>query len=187
MRVRFTVIAIRVSHTGPPPVPGMGYVLALHADRRTEGDRGGRAPGGARARGGRQAEGERARRRRAERRRRGRAADRRCVHRGGGDRSAPNAADVWGSDVVVTIAPPDPEQIRSLGSGSILVGFLAPLTSPVDHARAGRQRRDRVRDGGDPAHLACPVDGRAVLAEQRRRLPRRAARAPRRWVASTRC
>jgi NAD(P) transhydrogenase subunit alpha len=43
----------------------------------------------------------------------------------------PNAADVWGSDVVVTIAPPDPEQIRSLGSGSILVGFLAPLTSPV--------------------------------------------------------
>jgi NAD(P) transhydrogenase subunit alpha len=42
-----------------------------------------------------------------------------------------NAAEVWGADVVVTIAPPDPEQIRSLGSGSILVGFLAPLTSPV--------------------------------------------------------
>jgi NAD(P) transhydrogenase subunit alpha len=40
-------------------------------------------------------------------------------------------AEVWGSDVVVTIAPPDPEQIRSLGSGSILIGFLAPLTSPV--------------------------------------------------------
>jgi NAD(P) transhydrogenase subunit alpha len=43
----------------------------------------------------------------------------------------PNGADVWGADVVVTIAPPDPEQIRSLGSGSILIGFLAPLTSPV--------------------------------------------------------
>jgi NAD(P) transhydrogenase subunit alpha len=42
-----------------------------------------------------------------------------------------DAAEIWGSDVVVTIAPPDPEQIRSLGSGSILVGFLAPLTSPV--------------------------------------------------------
>ncbi len=41
-----------------------------------------------------------------------------------------NAAEVWGCDVVVTIAPPDPEQIRALGSGSILVGFLAPLTSP---------------------------------------------------------
>ncbi|HEX3909580.1 MAG TPA: Re/Si-specific NAD(P)(+) transhydrogenase subunit alpha [Solirubrobacteraceae bacterium] len=41
-----------------------------------------------------------------------------------------NASDVWGADVVVTIAPPDPEQIRSLGQGSILIGFLAPLSSP---------------------------------------------------------
>jgi NAD(P) transhydrogenase subunit alpha len=41
-----------------------------------------------------------------------------------------NAADVWRADVVVTIAPPDPEQIRSLGQGSILIGFLAPLSSP---------------------------------------------------------
>jgi H+-translocating NAD(P) transhydrogenase subunit alpha len=39
-------------------------------------------------------------------------------------------AAVWGSEVVVKIAPPDPEEIRGLGSGSILVGFLAPLTSP---------------------------------------------------------
>ena len=30
----------------------------------------------------------------------------------------------------MTIAPPDPEQIRGAGSGSILIGFLAPLTSP---------------------------------------------------------
>jgi H+-translocating NAD(P) transhydrogenase subunit alpha len=42
-----------------------------------------------------------------------------------------NAAEVWSADVVVTIAPPDPEQIRSLGAGSILIGFLAPLTSPT--------------------------------------------------------
>jgi NAD(P) transhydrogenase subunit alpha len=42
-----------------------------------------------------------------------------------------DASRVWGADVVVTIAPPTPEQIRSLGSGSILVGFLAPLTSPT--------------------------------------------------------
>jgi H+-translocating NAD(P) transhydrogenase subunit alpha len=40
------------------------------------------------------------------------------------------AAEVWSSDVVVTIAPPDPQQIRALGSGSILIGFLAPLSSP---------------------------------------------------------
>jgi NAD(P) transhydrogenase subunit alpha len=47
-----------------------------------------------------------------------------------GARMTPNTADIWSSDVVVTIAPPDPEQIRGLGSGSILIGFLAPLTSP---------------------------------------------------------
>jgi proton-translocating NAD(P)+ transhydrogenase subunit alpha len=41
-----------------------------------------------------------------------------------------DAAAVWGADVVVTIAPPDPQQIRSLGRGCVLVGFLAPLTSP---------------------------------------------------------
>ncbi|HWG09052.1 MAG TPA: Re/Si-specific NAD(P)(+) transhydrogenase subunit alpha [Solirubrobacteraceae bacterium] len=41
-----------------------------------------------------------------------------------------DAAEVWSSDVVLTIAPPDPEQIRSLGQGSILIGFLAPLSSP---------------------------------------------------------
>jgi NAD(P) transhydrogenase subunit alpha len=42
-----------------------------------------------------------------------------------------DASEIWGSDVVVTIAPPDAEQIRSLGAGSILIGFLAPLTSPT--------------------------------------------------------
>jgi NAD(P) transhydrogenase subunit alpha len=40
-------------------------------------------------------------------------------------------AEVWRADVVVTISPPDPEQVRALGSGSVLVGFLAPLTSPA--------------------------------------------------------
>jgi NAD(P) transhydrogenase subunit alpha len=46
-----------------------------------------------------------------------------------GAQISPDAAQVWGADVVVTIAPPDPEQIRALGGGSILIGFLAPLTS----------------------------------------------------------
>src|SRR5271157_6343008 len=47
-----------------------------------------------------------------------------------GARMTADASEIWGSDVVVTIAPPDPQQIRGLGSGSILIGFLAPLTSP---------------------------------------------------------
>src|SRR5690349_5669015 len=37
---------------------------------------------------------------------------------------------VWASDVVVTITPPAPDQIAALGASSILIGFLAPLTSP---------------------------------------------------------
>jgi H+-translocating NAD(P) transhydrogenase subunit alpha len=41
-----------------------------------------------------------------------------------------DVSEVWGCDVVLTIAPPDPQAIRGLGSGSILIGFLAPLTSP---------------------------------------------------------
>ncbi len=41
-----------------------------------------------------------------------------------------DSATVWSSDVVVTIAPPDAQAIAGLGKGSILIGFLAPLTSP---------------------------------------------------------
>ncbi|HMD51883.1 MAG TPA: Re/Si-specific NAD(P)(+) transhydrogenase subunit alpha [Solirubrobacteraceae bacterium] len=44
---------------------------------------------------------------------------------------AEDSREVWGADVVVTIAPPEPELIRGLGEGSILIGFLAPLTSPA--------------------------------------------------------
>jgi NAD(P) transhydrogenase subunit alpha len=47
-----------------------------------------------------------------------------------GAQTTADAAEVWGADVVLTIAPPDPQAIRGLGSGSILIGFLAPLTSP---------------------------------------------------------
>ncbi len=47
-----------------------------------------------------------------------------------GAQIAHDDAEVWQCDVVVTIAPPDPRAIRGLGSGSILIGFLAPLTSP---------------------------------------------------------
>jgi NAD(P) transhydrogenase subunit alpha len=47
-----------------------------------------------------------------------------------GAQIAKDTGEVWHSDVVVTIAPPDPQAIRGLGSSSILIGFLAPLTSP---------------------------------------------------------
>ncbi len=47
-----------------------------------------------------------------------------------GAQIVPDAKDVWGCDVVVTIAPPTAADIAQLGAGSILIGFLAPLTSP---------------------------------------------------------
>jgi H+-translocating NAD(P) transhydrogenase subunit alpha len=39
-------------------------------------------------------------------------------------------AQVWSSDVVVKIAAPNAEEVGMLGDSSILIGFLAPLTSP---------------------------------------------------------
>ena len=41
-----------------------------------------------------------------------------------------DAKEVWAADIVVKISPPTPEEISQLGAGSILIGFLAPLTSP---------------------------------------------------------
>jgi len=47
-----------------------------------------------------------------------------------GAQMSADAKEVWGADIVVKIAPPTPEEISQLGAGSILIGFLAPLTSP---------------------------------------------------------
>jgi NAD(P) transhydrogenase subunit alpha len=41
-----------------------------------------------------------------------------------------DAGAAWSADVVVKISPPSPEEVSKLASGSLLVGFLAPLTSP---------------------------------------------------------
>ena len=38
--------------------------------------------------------------------------------------------DPWGAEVVAKVAPPSAEEVGRLGRGSILVGFLAPLTRP---------------------------------------------------------
>ena len=39
-------------------------------------------------------------------------------------------AEVWRADVVLKIAPPTPAEVALLGGGSVLIGFLAPLTDP---------------------------------------------------------
>ncbi len=39
-------------------------------------------------------------------------------------------AEAWQADVVVKISPPTPQEIAKLAPGGVLIGFLAPLTSP---------------------------------------------------------
>jgi NAD(P) transhydrogenase subunit alpha len=41
-----------------------------------------------------------------------------------------SVGDPWSADVVVKVAPPSGEEIRLLGRGAVLVGFLAPRTQP---------------------------------------------------------
>src|SRR4051812_39341228 len=38
--------------------------------------------------------------------------------------------DPWSADAVLTVTPPTHEQIARLRRGAVLIGFLAPLTSP---------------------------------------------------------
>ena len=51
---------------------------------------------------------------------------------------SPDTAAVWHSDVVVKIAPPSEREISELGGGSVLIGFLAPLSSPATTAALAR-------------------------------------------------
>src|ERR1700682_5434775 len=37
--------------------------------------------------------------------------------------------DAWGADGVVKVAPPSGEESSKLGSSTVLIGFLAPLTN----------------------------------------------------------
>jgi NAD(P) transhydrogenase subunit alpha len=48
---------------------------------------------------------------------------------------AADPSEVWNADVVAKVRAPSREEIERLGEGSVLVGFLAPLTEP-DTAQA---------------------------------------------------
>src|ERR1700686_4819313 len=47
-----------------------------------------------------------------------------------GAQMSSDANEVWGAEIVVKIAPPTSQESGQLGAGSVLIGFLAPLTSP---------------------------------------------------------
>ena len=51
-----------------------------------------------------------------------------------------DADAVWGADCVVVIAPPEPEKIARMREGAVLIGFLAPLTSPATAKAAADAR-----------------------------------------------
>jgi NAD(P) transhydrogenase subunit alpha len=46
-----------------------------------------------------------------------------------GAKIATDANAIWGADVVAKVAPPSSEEIGRLGSNSVLIGFLQPLTA----------------------------------------------------------
>jgi NAD(P) transhydrogenase subunit alpha len=47
-----------------------------------------------------------------------------------GAEASAEAGAVWRCDVVLKIAPPSEQEVAMLGQGSLLIGFLAPLSSP---------------------------------------------------------
>ena len=47
------------------------------------------------------------------------------------DAGATLGEDVWTADVVVKVAPPTDDEISRLGAESVLIGFLAPMSSPA--------------------------------------------------------
>ena len=82
------------------------------------------------------------------------------------------ADEVWSSDVVVKVNAPTDDEIGRLRPGATVISLMAPARSPELVERLSAAGRDRAGDGRRAAHLAGPVDGRAVVDGQRRRLPR---------------
>ena len=81
-----------------------------------------------------------------------------------------DAGAVYGSDVVVKVAPPSAEEIERLQSDGVLIGFLAAADQRRGDPGDRADRRDELRDGGDPADQPRPVDGRALEPGEHRRL-----------------
>ena len=86
-----------------------------------------------------------------------------------------SVGDPWGADVIARVAPGPPGQLTQRARADRL-----PRPAQRRRERVGDRahRRHGLRDGGDPAHLARAVDGRAVLAGDGRGLPGGADRRP---------
>ena len=71
---------------------------------------------------------------------------------------------------VLRVGSPNADEVGAYRPGMVLVGFLAAADRSRRDRPAARARRRRVRDGVDPADHARAVDGRAVVAGDRRRV-----------------
>jgi NAD(P) transhydrogenase subunit alpha len=47
------------------------------------------------------------------------------------ERAGASVGDPWSADVVLKVGPPTEAEVELLGSGSVLIGFLAPLARPA--------------------------------------------------------
>ena len=77
------------------------------------------------------------------------------------------------ADVLVSVGRPSDELLAALRPGTVVVGFLNPLGDPAYVQRLAQAQGDGAGDGDDPAHHARAIDGRALVAEQHRRLQSR--------------
>ena len=93
--------------------------------------------------------------------------------------------EVWSSDVVVKVNAPTPRRSRRLRRGAVVISLMAPARSPELVEALAAAGVTGVRDGCGAADLARPVDGRALLDGQRRRLPRGDRGAPTRSGGSS--
>ena len=77
------------------------------------------------------------------------------AHGGGREVADARSLSVECSRLVVKVAPPSADEAALMERGSVIVGFSAIRWAVLCRdTRARRCRRDRVRDGGDPADLA---------------------------------
>jgi NAD(P) transhydrogenase subunit alpha len=55
-----------------------------------------------------------------------------------------NPAAIWRCEVVLKISPPNEQEVAMLGQGSLLIGFLAPLSSPASTLALSRAKATAI-------------------------------------------
>jgi NAD(P) transhydrogenase subunit alpha len=57
---------------------------------------------------------------------------------------ADDPAAVWRCEAVLTVSPPSDQEVAMLGQGSLLIGFLAPLSSPASTLALSRAKATAI-------------------------------------------